>query len=51
MPLDDVVDVCRAILVELYMVAWTLLEDDNGDVDRAEHAELVSLFEEPILAL
>lgn len=28
-----------------------LTEDDDGDVDGAEHTELVRLLEEPVLAL
>lgn len=33
------------------MVAWSFLEDNDRNVDRAEHTELVGLLEEPILAL
>lgn len=31
--------------------AERLTEDDDGDVDRAKHAELVCLLEETVLAL
>lgn len=30
---------------------WSLLKDDDGHVDRAQHTELIGLFEESILAL
>ena len=33
MTLDHAIDVCRAVLEELDMVTWPLLEDDDGDVD------------------
>lgn len=51
MPLDHAVDVCRAVLEELDMVSWPLLEDDDSDVDGAEYAELVGFLEEAVLAL
>lgn len=51
MTLDHAVDVCRAVLEELDMVPWPLLEDDDGDVDGAEDAELVCFLEEAVLAL
>ena len=38
MTLDHAVDVCRAVLEELDMMAWPLLEDDDCDVDGAEDA-------------
>jgi hypothetical protein len=38
MPLYNVVNVGRAVLVELDMVTWSFLEDDHCDIDRAEHA-------------
>lgn len=50
-PLDHAVDVCRAVLEELDMVSWPLLEDDDSDVDGAEYAELVGFLEEAVLAL
>ena len=51
MALDHAVDVGRAVLEELDMVAGALLEDDDGDVDGAEDTELVGFFEETVLAL
>jgi len=44
---DGLVDVARRELVELLVVA----EDDDGDVDRAQHRQLVGLFEQTTLAL
>lgn len=44
-------DVGRAILVELDMVSWTLFEDNDCNVDRTQHPELVGFFEKPILSL
>jgi len=51
MPLYNIVDVVGAILVELNMVTWTFLEDDDCDFDRAEDAQLVGFLEETILTL
>ena len=51
MTLDHAVDVCRAVLEELDMMTWPLLEDDDCDVDGAEDAELVGFLEEAVLAL
>lgn len=44
---DGLVDVARGELVELLVVA----KDDDGNVDRAEHGELMSLLEQAALAL
>jgi hypothetical protein len=38
---DGLVDVAGGELIELLVVA----EDDDGNVDRAEHGELMSLLE------
>lgn len=43
---EGLLDVGRGELVELLVVA----EDDDGDIDRAEDGELMSLLEEPSLA-
>ena len=51
MTLDHAIDVCRAVLEELDMVTWPLLEDDDGDVDGAEDAEFVRLLEEAVFPL
>jgi hypothetical protein len=41
-----VVDVARRVFVQLLVVS----EDDDGDLDRAEHGKLVGLFEQPSFA-
>lgn len=47
---DDGDDIVRAVLVET-RAALLVVEDDDGDVDGAEDAELVRLFEQPVLPL
>lgn len=44
---DGLVDVPRRILVQLLVVS----EDDDSDVDGAEHGKLVRLLEQPTFAL
>jgi len=44
---DGLVDVAGRKLVELLVVA----EDDDGDVDRAQHGELMRLLEQAAFAL
>lgn len=46
-PTDGLVDVTRRELIQLLVVA----EDDDGNVDRAEHRELVGLLEQAAFAL
>lgn len=48
--LNDGDDIVGAVLVET-RPALLVVEDDDGDVDGAEDAELVGLFEEPVLPL
>jgi hypothetical protein len=43
---DGLVDVSRRVLVQLLVVA----EDDDSDVDGAEHGKLVRLLEQPTFA-
>lgn len=46
-PANGLVDVARREFIELLVVA----EDDDGDVYRAKHRELVRLLEETAFAL
>lgn len=49
--LNDIVDVARTVLIKFQVMTRTFLKDNDGDIDRAEDAELIGLFEETILTL
>lgn len=49
--LNDIVDVARTVLIKFQVMTGTFLKDDDGDVNRAEDAKFVGLFEETILTL
>lgn len=44
---NEIMHIGRGVLVELLVVA----KDENGDIDRAKHGELMSLLEETTFAL
>lgn len=49
--LNDVVDVARTVLIKFQVMTRAFLKDNDGDIDRAEDAEFIGLFEETILTL